>query len=157
MKEKIFTWFYRTFTFIVPGGYALYIYFLDTLLNKEVTFFQKIGVGGVFTLILMVVIAVHFYGKHFQKAINNVTNQILECLDTTKKAKLIEKKRGLEAKQELFKNACFIAPFIIMWFVCTLIEKEIVSLRGTLFLITVSMAVGFGFSGIAQYLHKKGR
>lgn len=157
IKYNIFIWLYRTFCYFVPGGLALWLFLIENLIDKEVSTFQKISCSGIFILILIVCIAVYFYGKHFDKTIQKITNEILECLDDSKKTELISKKRKIEAKQDIFKNACFIAPFIIMWLLCCVIEKGIISLRGTLMTISISMASGLGFNSIAQAIKCKSK
>lgn len=154
-KSTIFKWLYRSFEYYVPCGIALWQFLISALINKEITVMQKIGVGSVFVLIIIAIIGVYFYGKHFKVSITNLTNQILECLDDTKKAELIAQKKKIESQQEIFRNACFIAPFILMWLICALIENGVVSLRGTLLFICLSMGAGMGFNGLSQHFKTK--
>ena len=58
-------------------------------------------------------------------------------------------------KQEMFRNACFVAPFIIAWFIVSMIEKQVVSLRGMLMIVSISMCAGLGFNGVAQWIKAK--
>lgn len=155
LKQNIFIWLYRIFSYFVPGGIALYTFLISSLLKEDVSIVQKIGVVGIFTLIIIAIIAVYFLGKHFKNSLNKITNEILECMDNERKAQLILKKRKIEGKQELFRNACFLVPFIIFWLLCVTIEKGIVSLRGTLMFICLSMATGFGFNSVVQFLNTK--
>lgn len=154
-KSKIFLWLYRSFSYFVPLGLSLWAFLIENLINKEVSVMSKIGVSGLFILVIAVVIGVYFYGKHFRTAISKVTNEILECLDNDKKIKLIEKKRKLEARQELFHNVCFVAPFVLVWLLCSLIEKKVISLRGIMMTISLSMAIGLGFNGVCQWFKTK--
>ena len=152
MKEKVVRWLYRIFTYLVPGGIALYTFLIEKLISKDISITAKLGISGIFVLILVVLIAIYFLGKHFRKRITKLTDEIIVCLDNEKKAKLIEKKKKTEAKQEIFHNAIFITPFVIMWLLMILVERETIELRGILFYICVSMAVGFGFNGLLQYM-----
>lgn len=154
-KISLFTWLYRVFCYIVPGGYTLWAFLIDTLINEQATAWDKVSCSAIFVLALMIIIAVFFYGRHLKKKINDITNQCIECVDNDKKTALVAQKKKWEAKQEMFRNACFIAPFIIAWFVVTLIEKEVVSLRGTLMVVSISMASGLGFNGVAQWLKSR--
>lgn len=155
-KQSIFTWLYRTFTYFVPGGVALWSFFIEKMIDKEVSTFDKIGISGIVVLAIMIIIAVFFYGKHLRKKITDITNQCIECTDNTKKAELVAQKKKYEARQEMFHNACFIAPFIIAWLLVSMIEKGVVSLRGTLMIVSTSMCVGLGFNGVAQGMKSKG-
>jgi len=161
MKEKqnwkitLFTWCYRVFGYLVPGGYTLWAFLIETLINHKASIFDKVSCSGLFVLAIIVIIAIFFYGRHLKKKKDDITNQCIECIDNEKKIELVAKKRKIEAKQELFRNACFIAPFIIAWFVVSLVEKQVVSLRGTLMIVSISMAIGLGFNGIAQWLKTK--
>ena len=152
MKEKVTKWLYRIFTYLVPCGIGLYTFMIEKLISKNVSVTAKLGVSGIFVLILVVLIGIYFLGKHFRKKIAKLTDEIIMCLDNERKAKLIDKKRKIEAKQEIFHNIIFITPFIIMWLLMILVEKEAIELRGILFYICVSMAIGFGFNGLLQYM-----
>ena len=160
MKEKnwkltLFTWLYRVFCYIVPGGYALYAFLIDTLISEQTSVWDKVSCSAIFVVALMVIIAVFFYGRHLKKKINDITNQCIECVDNAQKAELVAQKKKWEAKQEMFRNACFVAPFVIAWFIVAMIEKQVVSLRGTLMIVSISMCVGLGFNGVAQWIKTK--
>lgn len=154
-KLTLFTWLYRVFCYLVPGGFALWTFLIDTLINEQASAWDKVSCSAIFVLAIMIIIAVFFYGKHLKKKINDITNQCIECIDSTQKAELVAKKKKWEAKQEMFRNACFVAPFIIAWFVVAMIEKQVVSLRGTLMVVSISMCTGLGFNGIAQWIKCK--
>ena len=154
-KSTVCKWLYRSFEYYVPCGIALWQFLISSLINEEITVTQKVGVSGIFVLVIIAVIGVYFYGRHFKTSITKVTNEILECLDDTKKAELIAQKKSIESKQEIFRNACFLAPFILMWLLCSLIENGVVSLRGTLLSICLSMGAGMGFNGLGQYFKNK--
>lgn len=157
MKEKIITWVYRTFSYIIPGGIALYTFLIDKLLDKNVSVTAKIGVGGIFCLVIMILIAIYFYGRHLRKKLNSITNELLECIDNEKKAELVLKKKKIEGIQEIFHNAIFLAPFVALYFIILFVEKTSISMRGTLFYIMISMATGFGFNCFLQWIktHEK--
>lgn len=160
MKEKnwkltLFTWLYRVFCYIVPGGYALYAFLIDTLISEQTSVWDKVSCSAIFVVALMVIIAVFFYGRHLKKKINDITNQCIECVDNIQKAELVAQKKKWEAKQEMFRNVCFVAPFVIAWFIVAMIEKQVVSLRGTLMIVSISMCVGLGFNGVAQWIKTK--
>lgn len=152
IKEQVFLWLYRTFTYFVPGGIAIYSFLIESLLKEDITVMQKIGVAGITTLAIILIIGIYFYNRHFKLAITKVTNEILECMNDENKAKLILKKRKLEASQDLFHNVCFVGVFVILWLLFSTLEKGIISLRGTLMTICVSMATGLGFNGVLQFL-----
>lgn len=155
-KYNIFLWLYRTFMYFVPCGEALWLFLIRTLINNEVGVMQKIGISGVFILAIMVVIAVFFYGKHLDKKLEKINDELLECLDNEKKKELIIKRRKIRAKKKLFVNAVFVSIFVILWILVSCIEKKVVSLRGCLAIVSISMATGLGFNGIAEYIQVKG-
>lgn len=155
-KYKIFLWLYRVFTYLVPSGGALYFFLIDTLINKELTWVDKLSAGAVFVFAIMVLIAIFFYGKHLKKQISKLTDEIIVTTDDNKKAELITKKAKIEGRQEIFHNACFVAPFVILWVVIVLIEKKIISLRGFLMVVAVSMCSGLGFDCVAVKIKQKG-
>ena len=153
--EKITKWGYRVFMYFVPCGVALYTFLISKLMDENVSITAKIGVSGIFTAILIAVIAIYFFGKHLRKKKDKLVNEILECMDNDKKAKLIAKKRKVEAIQEIFHNCIFITPFILCYVLILLVEKECISIRGTLFYVCVSMASGLGLNGVSEWLKVK--
>ena len=154
--NKIFTWLFRIFTYIVPSGVVLWEFLISKLISNEVSFTQKIGLSGIMTITVIGLIAVFFLGKFIRKKIQNITNDCIECCDNNKKMELVLKKKKWELIQDRFHNICFIAPFIIVWAVLTMVENGVVSLRGTFLEIIISMAVGFGFNEIARWFSSKG-
>ena len=156
LKEKILLWGYRIFSYIVPGGFALWTFVIEKLIDNNVSLATKMGVSGMFMLALMVIIAVYFVGRHFRNKITKLNNKILEELDNDKKAILIAKKRKIESMQEIYHNAIFIAPFLGMFLLVLMVEKQMVSIRGILGFVCISMAIGMGFNGVKQWLHSKG-
>ena len=155
-KFNIFTWCYRVFMYLVPGGVALWETLIKSLIDGNFTIMAKIGVSGIFVIAIILIIAVFFYGKHLNKVIEKITNQCIECMDNEKKKELITKKRKAEAKRDLFSNAVFVSIFVIAWLIVSCIEKGIVSMRGTLMVVVISMAIGLGFNGLAQWVKVKG-
>ena len=117
---------------------------------------QKLGLSGIFTLVIMFLIAVFFYGRHLKKQKEKYTNLCIECTDEAKKKEYIAKKHKIESRQDLFRNICFIAPFVLMWLLMSSVERGVISIRGTLMFISISMATGFGFNGLAQWVKNKG-
>lgn len=169
MKEQIFTWCYRIFTFFVPGGVVLWSFLIEKLIDQEVSYFTKIGVGGITILAIIIITAVFFLGKHFRKKIikinediNTNMKDIMLCTNEEQKALLTaelqsnsDKLKRVQARQEIFHNICFITPFLLAWLIVSLIETQAIELRGTLAFVTMSMAVGFGFNGLAQYVRSR--
>lgn len=155
-KEQAFLWLYRIFTLFVPGGVVLWSFLIEKLISNEITVMNKIGIGGIFVGAVAVIIGIYFYKKHLKKKIQDLTNQCIECVDIEQKRQLVAEKKKYEVKQEIFSNACFIAPFVLVWLVLCFVEKGIVSLRGTMFIVCASMAVGFGFNCILGLLKAKG-
>lgn len=151
-KVTLFTWIYRSFCYIVPGGYALWAFLIEGLIDSEASVWDKINCSSIFVVVLIILIAIFFLGKYLKKRINKITDECIVCVDNDKKIELVTKKKKLEAKQEMFHNACFVAPFILLWFIVAMVEKGMVSLRGTLMVISISMTTGFGFNGLTQWI-----
>lgn len=137
---------YLIFSFIIPCALLLWNCVVKSLLKNDITITQKLGVSGIFALIVVVLVAVILYGKHFKQAIKKIDKELLECLDNEQKAKLVDKKKKLEARQEIFGNACFVAPVLILWLLVSCVEKGIMSLRGELFALSILVCIGFAFN-----------
>lgn len=155
-KYSIFIWLYRTFCYFVPAGYALWDFLIKNLIDNDITITQKLGISGIFTIVIIFLIAVFFYGRHLKKQISKYTDLCIECTDDAKKKEYVALKHKAESKQEMFRNLCFIAPFILGWLLMACVEKGVVSIRGMLMAVSLSMATGFGFNGIAQWIKNKG-
>ena len=143
-KQTIMKWLYRTFCYIIPSGIAMWTMLIDNMINKEVSVWSKISGAGIFALVVIVLIAVLFFGRFLKKKHQKYVDEIIVCTSDQLKEELIAKKAKVEKVQDLFANACFIAPFIVLWIVCGAIETGVVSLRGTLMAISLSMLAGFG-------------
>lgn len=156
LKQKIFVWLHWVFSYIVPGGVALWSCVIEKLLDKEITIVNKVGITGVFAMAVMVIIAVFFYNKHLNKKITDLTNRCIECIDNEEKVRLVEQKKKMEVRLEIFHNICFVVPFVIVWLVLCFVESGVISLRGTMLVICLSMATGLGLNTIAGFLKTKG-
>ena len=96
-------------------------------------------------------------GRHFKKSIEKINEKLLDCTDAEKKEELKEKKQTLKKWQSIYRNICLVTPFIIGLILVNLIEKGVVSFRGTLMVIVISLCIGFGFNTIAQNLIAKNK
>lgn len=164
LKSKIFLWIYRIFGYFIPLGISLWFFLIEKLLDTHITFASKVGISGIFVLVVILFIAIYFYKKHFAKKIEKLnkdnsefTDKILLETDETKKAEYLETKKAIrnalnktEMAREIFNNILFVAPFVLCYIVCVLIEKEMISLRGFFLMLTLSMAIGFGFNVLSQ-------
>lgn len=160
VKAKIMLWLYRSFTYFLPAGLALWTFVVDKLIDNNVSIIAKIGVSGIFIIVVVALIGLHFYKNHFQIAINkltlannDLTDRILLTTSDEEKTELLEQKQIIRDKilkkqtiQSLVQNISFVAPFVLCWLACMLIEKQMVSLRGTFLPIILSMSIGFVFN-----------
>lgn len=143
-KDSILKWIYRVFCYIVPSGIALWTMLIDNMVNPNTSVWSKISGAGIFALVVIVLIAVFFFGRYLKKKQQAIVDEIIVCTDDAKKQELIAKKKKVEKAQDIFANVCFIAPFVVLWIVCGAIETGVVSLRGTLMAISISMLIGLG-------------
>lgn len=155
-KQKVFTWLSRIFTLFVPSGVVLWTFLIEKLIDNNVSVMSKLGLSGIVILAIMVVLAVYFYNRHLKKKITKLTNDCIECLDNEQKHELVEKKKKCEARKEILHDFCFLVPFILIWLVLCFVEKGVVSLRGTMLIVCISMSAGFGFSCVTEWLKSKG-
>lgn len=156
-SQNVLLIFYRIFTYLFPSGLLLWNLVIDKLIRNDVSVVEKIGFSGLFLLIVMALIAVIMLGRHFRKTIEKLNDKIIDCADEEKKRELIEKKKKVKKWQEIYRNACIVAPFIIALVLVIMIEKGMISLRGTLTMITISLCTGFGFNTVAQNLIAKNK
>lgn len=156
-SENVLLILYRTMTYLVPSGLLLWNLVIDKLINKEVSIWTKIGCGGLFLIIALLLVGVIYLGRHFRKTIEQINDKLLDCTDPEKKEELLAKKKKVKKWQETYRNACLLAPFIIALVLVNLIETGIITLRGTLTFIVLSMSAGFGFNITAQSLISKNK
>lgn len=149
-KETIMKWLYRVFCYFVPSGIAIWTMLIDNMISKESSTLSKVTGAGIFTLVLIVLIAVFFFGRHLKRKQQQYVDDIIVCTDDEKKKELISKKQKIEKIQDIFANACFVAPFVILWWVCGAIETGVVSLRGTLMAVSMSMLIGLGINVVRK-------
>lgn len=149
-KDTILKWCYRVFCYIVPSGIALWTMLIGNLVDKDASTASKLTGAGIFTLVVIVLISIYFFGRHLKLKQTELVDKVLVCTDNEEKEVLIAKKQRVEKAQDIFHNTCFIAPFILLWVVCGAIETGVVSLRGTLMAISISMLTGLGFNCISK-------
>lgn len=168
-SSTAFKWLYRIFCYYVPSGVALWSFLIKKLIDNGVETKVKLGLGAIATLVVIGLIGFYFYKKHFDKKIqslnmknDDLTDKILLETNENTKVELLNEKKEIKAKigkinskHELFNNVCFVAIFVIAWLIACVLEKGILSLRGTLLVISISMASGLGFNGISQWLKNK--
>ena len=154
-KYKLFLWLYRTFTFILPAGYVLYSFLISKLIDNDITITAKIGISGIFTLILILCLAIFFVGRFCKTRLEELNIAIRDEIDNNKKIFLIKAERKIKFIQEIFRNSCFVVIFIIMWATTSMIEVQALSLRGDLLLIVCSLIVGFCCNVFAQLFKMK--
>lgn len=148
---------YRIFTYLFPSGLMLWCLVVDKLLSNEVSLMAKIGCGGIFFIVALLVVAVVMLGRHFKNTIEDLNDKLIDCVDMDKKKELLEKKKKVRKWQEIYRNACIVAPFVAILLLVNLLESGIVTFRGMLTAVTLSMCVGFGFNVIAQNLIVKNK
>ena len=149
-KDTIFKWLYRIFCYFVPSGIALWTMLIENLIDNEATTASKLTGAGIFTMAVIIVIAIFFFGKFLKKKQSEYVDKILVCTDNEEKEVLIAKKQNVEKVEDIFHNVCFIVPFVALWIVCGAIETGVVSLRGTLMAISMSMMAGLGFNCVTK-------
>lgn len=145
-KQNMLQLCYRLFTFIIPVGIVLWNLVVEKLLDKDVSIMAKWGCAGTCALIVIALIGVYFIKKMFRKKLEKINDKLLECTDDDKKKELVKKREVTRKWQELFNNACLIAPFVVAYILVCLIEKATISLRGGLLALLVSFGVGFVFN-----------
>lgn len=157
VTENIMLICYRVFTWLFPCGLLVWNLIIDKLIDKNVSVVARIGCGGLFLLIALIIVAVIMLKKHFDKTIEQLNDKLLDCTDDEKKRELLAKKKDVKKQREIFKNACLLAPFIIVLVAVNLLENGLVTFRGTLMTIVLSMCAGFGFNCVAQSLISKNK
>lgn len=141
---------FRAFTYIIPLAIFIWCFVIENAMSKEIGIWTKIGCGGIVVLIIVLLFLVHFVKKSFNKKISKLADKILMCTDETHKLELIKQKRKLEGRQELFGNICLIVPFIVVLMLVNMIETQLISLRGILFAVVISMIIGLVFNIFLQ-------
>lgn len=137
---------YGIFTYVFPIGFVLWSLVIDKLLDKDVSIMAKWGCTGTFALIVIALVGVVLVKKTFKKKLDKFNDKLLVCIDDDEKKELVKKREVTRKWQELFNNACLIVPFVIGYVLVCLIEKAMISVRGGLLAILISLAVGFVFN-----------
>lgn len=157
ISENVLLVCYRVFTYLFPAGLMLWCLVIDKLLDNEVSMVAKVGCGGLFLICALLIVAVVMLGRHFKNTIEDLNDKLIDCVDIEKKKELVEKKKQVRKWQEVYRNACIVAPFIVILLVVNLLENGIVTFRGMLTAVVLSMCVGFGFNITAQNLISKNK
>lgn len=142
--ENILKWLGIVFSYVCPAMVLFVSFVLENLLSNEVSPITKIGVSGVFVLVIMLFLAIFLVNRFFNKKLQKVDHEIKVELDNSIKVKLIEKQSKLENLQDLFKSLIVLAVLVVITILVALLESKLLELRGTMVAICVSFAVGVG-------------
>lgn len=157
-REKVFAILYYGFSVAVPAITTLWTFVIQKLMDDEVSITAKWGIGGTFTLVICFVVIAILIGKMFTKkaakideSIKEINDKILLSTSETNKTEFINQRRTLDVKKQkidsaysIYKNLFIVAPFILFYLVLKMVEQQVISLRGTFFIIMMSLIAGLG-------------
>ena len=174
LKTNIITFFSFTCTYIVPGGWTLWVFVIEKIISQDIPITAKLGgIAGVIVLIALLVCAVIFYGKWLNKRIetktkrkdeiNNTLITMLANQNTTNMQALADEKQALTVKiekikahKEIFKNIILVIPFVALYIAFKAMADGLVNMSNVMGVIAIFMSVGLGLNGVTQYLKVKG-
>lgn len=174
LKTKITTCLSFIFTYIVPGGWALWTFVIEKIISQDIPATAKIGgIMGVLVLGALLICAVIFYGKWLNKRIETATKRKDEINDslitmlanqnTTNMQPLVDEKQALtikiakiKAHKDIFKNIILVVPFVALYIAFKMMADSLVNMANVIGVIALSMSTGFGLNGVTQYLKVKG-
>lgn len=142
--ENILKWLGIVFSYICPAMVLFVSFVLENLLSTEVSPMTKIGVSGVFVLVVVLFLAIFLLNRFFDKKLQAIDHQIKIELDNSVKVQLIAKQSKLENLKDLFKSLIVLAVLVVITILVALLESKLLELRGTMVAICISFAVGTG-------------
>lgn len=153
--QYLFKWLYRTLSYFIPAGILLYTFVIENLMNKEITWYAKLGVSGIFVLVILIFVCIFIINNLFIKRAKYYEEMSIKEIDLEKRAEYIKKWNSVEKYHTLFKQCLILVVFICLTLLISLLETKLLALRGTMITICISFGVGTGFNFVYKDIEQK--
>lgn len=148
--EKLLLWVYRTLSYFVPSGILLWTFVIENMLNKEIGWTSKLGIGGLVVLVVLIFICIFFINKEFTKREQKYEKLSIKEIDLEKRENYIKKWEEIEKNHSIFKILLMLGVLVAITILVALLETKLLALRGTMISICASFAGGTGVNVIYQ-------
>lgn len=134
------------FSLIIPNCIALYFFVIEKLIDTQITIADKITSCSIFVIIILIIVALIFFNKLLNSKYKKYEKLAIMELNNDIKKTYIKKMQTYDSIKNIYHNILSISPFLIIWLLVVLIERKIISLRGILAIISISMVIGLIFN-----------
>ena len=150
--EKLFYWLHLGLSYFAPSGLLLYGFVIENILNKEITIWNKVGVCGIFAMIICIILCISLVNKGFDKKQQKLQQLSIKEIDLTKREEYIKKWNKITLIHDLFKQGITLSILVVITLVVAMLESKLLALRGTLTAICIMYASGTICYGVHKNL-----
>lgn len=154
--EKLFYWLHLGLSYFAPSALLLYSFVIENIFNKEITLTQKIGVCGIFVMIICIIICITVINKGFTRKERKLQELSIKEIDLEKREQHIRKWNKISYIHDMFKDGITLAILTAITLVVAMLESKLLALRGTMTAICLMYASGTVCHGIHKNIKNKG-
>ena len=115
----------------------------------------KISFTGIVLVIAMIFYMKANFEKHYREKHDNLLQQLAEATDPEIKTKISEKINAHKIKNNIYQRLMLLLPFIVLFIVSWFGQLTLLSLRGTVGLILISLSAGSVMNVIKKPIKEK--
>ena len=150
--EKLFYWLHMGLSYFAPSGLLLYSFVIENILSKEITTMSKIGVCGLFVMVVCIILCLTLVNRGFKKKEQKYQQLSIKEIDLAKREKHIKEWNNISLVHDIFKQGITLAILVVITLLVTMLESKILALRGTLTAICVMYGSGTFCYGVHKNL-----
>ena len=138
------------FSILIPVVIVLYNYVTPTASTG-----YKISLTGIVLFILIITICKSVFENSYRDKLDTFLQQLAEATDLDVKQAISDKINALKVRESIYARIMLLLPFAVILFVSTVAIKWLETLRATVGLIFVTVAVGSIFNVLKKPLKDK--
>ena len=148
--EKLFYWLHMGLSYFAPSGLLLYSFVIENILSKEISTMSKIGVCGIFVMIICIVLCITLVNRGFKRKEQKYQELSIKEIDLSKREEYIKKWNKLALIHDIFKQVITLSILIVITLLVAMLESKLLALRGTL----TAICIMYGSGTFCYGMHK---
>ena len=146
-KYIIFLLLDLLFSILIPVVIVLYNY-----VSPSAGIGYKISLTGIILFILIITICKSVFESSYRDKLDTFLQQLAEATDLDVKQAISDKINALKVRESIYARVMLLLPFAVILFVSTIAIKWLETLRSTVGLIFVAIAIGSIFNVLKKPL-----
>lgn len=115
----------------------------------------KLTITGIVLVVVMVFTCKHMFEKHFRSKMDTLLQALASVSDADEKKEINEQIDSLKMKNSIYNRIIIMMPFMIIYIISYLGEKELHNLRSTTGLLLTVLGIGGVFNVLKTPYYEK--